>query len=340
MRRKALALSLAGALLTVVGVSTIEISRGEERDRQQGVANTTPCDRACLIGIMDQYRSALLAHDVTRLPLASKVRYTENTISLPLGKGLWATANGFGNYKQYFAGPTSGQVGFIGIVKENDIPAILAVRLKVADHRITEIEAIVPRESKSASTLEASGGPLALWDEVLPPSERRSREQLASITNSYFEAIVHSNGSLAPFDKDCRRAENGSYSVLNPDPTLTWDPKSSFRPYKLGCEDQLNTGIWSYIRNIRDRRFPIVDEERGLVVALIMFDHPGTVRYFDAPGFGRVNNPPEFLKPTSMEIFEAFKIRNGLILQVAAEGGFLPYGITSGWEKTSERSLP
>jgi hypothetical protein len=340
MRRKALALSLAGTLLTVVGVSTIEISRGEERDTQQGVANTTPCDRACLIGVMDQYRSALLAHDVTRLPLASDVRYTENTISLPLGKGLWATANGFGNYKQYFADPTSGQVGFIGIVKENDIPAILAVRLKIVNRQITEIEAIVPRESKSASTLDASGGPLALWDEVLPPPERRSRQQLVSITNSYFEAIVHSNGSLAPFDKDCRRAENGSYSALNPDPTLTWDPKSSFRPYKLGCEDQLNTGIWSYIRNIRDRRFPIVDEERGLVVALIMFDHPGTVRYFDAPGFGRVNNPPEFLKPTSMEIFEAFKIRNGLILQVAAEGGFLPYGITSGWEKTSERSLP
>jgi hypothetical protein len=340
MHRKALALSLAGALLTVVGVSTIEISRGEERDTQQGVANTTPCDRACLIGVMDQYRSALLAHDVTRLPLASDVRYTENTISLPLGKSLWATANGFGNYKQYFADPTSGQVGFIGIVKENDIPAILAVRLKIVNRRITEIEAIVPRESKSASALDASGGPLALWDEVLPPSERRSRQQLVSIINSYFEAIVHSNGSLAPFDKDCRRAENGSYSVLNPDPTLTWDPKSSFRPYKLGCEEQLNTGIWSYIRNIHDRRFPIVDEERGLVVALIMFDHPGTVRYFDAPGFGRIENPPAFLKPTSMEILEAFKIRNGLILQVAAEGGFLPYGIASGWEKTSERSLP
>ena len=340
MHRKTLAPGLAAMLLIVLGAIAVENSRAGDHAAQQDTGNTASCDRSCLIEFVDRYRSALLAHDATRLPLASNVRYTENTISLPLGKGLWATANGFGTYKQYFADPASGQVGFIGIVKENDIPAILAVRLKVVNRRITEIEAIVPRESKSASTLDASGGPLALWDEVLPPSERRSREQLASITNSYFEAIVHSNGSLAPFDKDCRRAENGSYSVLNPDPTLTWDPKSSFRPYKLGCEEQLNTGIWSYIRNIRDRRFPIIDEERGLVVALIMFDHPGTVRYFDVPGFGRVNNPPEFLKPTSMEILEAFKIRNGLILQVAAEGGFLPYGITSGWEKTSERSLP
>jgi len=52
------------------------------------------------------------------------------------------------------------------------------------------------------------------------------------------------------------------------------------------------------------------------------------------PGFGRVNNPPEFLKPTSMEIFEAFEITDGKILGVAAEGGFLPYGITSGWKET------
>jgi hypothetical protein len=41
-----------------------------------------------------------------------------------------------------------------------------------------------------------------------------------------------------------------------------------------------------------------------------------------------------------MEILEAFKIRNGKILEVAAEGGFLPYGIASGWENNPARSLP
>ena len=332
---RAVGVVLAG-VAAVMALATGSRIGGQGRD----ISASPACDRACLIEFMDRYRSTLVAHDATRLPLASDVRYTENTISLPLGKGLWATANGFGNFKQYFADATTGQVGFIGVVKENDIPAILAVRMKIVNRRVTEIEAIVPRESQGASRLEASGGPLALWDEVLPPAERRSREQLAAITNSYFESIVHNNGSLAPFDKNCRRAENGSYSVLNPDPTLAWDPKSAFRPYKLGCEEQLNTGIWSYIRNIRSRRFPIVDEERGLVVAFIIFDHPGTVPYFDTPGFGRVHNPPEFLKPSSMQILEAFKIRNGLILQVAAEGGFLPYGITSGWENPADRTLP
>ncbi len=340
MRTKAVAVSLIGASLILTGAAIAKHSRAGSASAGQNAREAAACDRTCLIGFMDEYRAALLAHDPVRLPLASKARYTENTITLPLGKGLWATANGFGNFKQHFAEATSGQVGFIGVVKEIDIPAILAVRLKVENRRISEIEAIVPRETQGAARLEASGGPLALWDEVLSPSERRSREQLEAITNSYFDAILHSNGRLAPFDKNCRRAENGFYSVLNPDPTQAWDPKSSFRPYKLGCEEQLNTGIWSYIRGIRERRFPIIDEERGLVVAFIVFDHPGTVPYFEAPGYGRVNNPPEFLKPNSMSILEAFKIKNGLILQVAAEGGFLPYGIGSGWETTAERSLP
>jgi hypothetical protein len=48
-----------------------------------------------------------------------------------------------------------------------------------------------------------------------------------------------------------------------------------------------------------------------------------------------VYNPPEFSTPTSMEIFEAFKIRDRKILEVVAERGFLPYGIGDGWEKTS-----
>jgi len=331
---------LAAIGMFAVALATTSICAGAAQSARGAQAAPGSCDRNCLISFVDQYLAALLAHDAARLPLASNVRYTENTISLPLGKGLWATASGFGNFKQYFADAVSGQVGFIGVVKENDIPAILALRLKIVARRITEIEAIVPRETQGAGRLEASGGPLPLWDEVLPPAERRSRQELASITNSYFEAIVHNNGSLAPFDKNCRRAENGFYSVLNPDPELAWDPKSSFRPYQLGCEKQLNTGIWSYIRNIRERRFPIIDEERGLVVAFIVFDHPGTVPYFEAPGFGRVNNPPEFLRPNSMSILEAFKIKNGLILQVAAEGGFLPYGIGSGWAKPSERTLP
>ena len=49
MGRKALDLSLAGVLL-VVCASSVEISRGEKRDRPQGVVSDTPCDRACLSG--------------------------------------------------------------------------------------------------------------------------------------------------------------------------------------------------------------------------------------------------------------------------------------------------
>jgi hypothetical protein len=41
--------------------------------------------------------------------------------------------------------------------------------------------------------------------------------------------------------------------------------------------EQFGTGFSSFITEIRERRFPVVDEERGLVYAIIFFDHAGTV---------------------------------------------------------------
>jgi hypothetical protein len=39
--------------------------------------------------------------------------------------------------------PASGQVGFYGVMKEWNRPLILALRLKVVNHKITEIEHVL-----------------------------------------------------------------------------------------------------------------------------------------------------------------------------------------------------
>ena len=51
------------------------------------------CPRACMEGIVDQYLAALVRHDPSGLPLSKGVRFTENTIPLPLGDGLWIGAS-------------------------------------------------------------------------------------------------------------------------------------------------------------------------------------------------------------------------------------------------------
>jgi hypothetical protein len=47
------------------------------------------CDRACLTGIVSVYLSAMTAHDPSRVPVADRVRVTEDTKVIALGDGLW-----------------------------------------------------------------------------------------------------------------------------------------------------------------------------------------------------------------------------------------------------------
>ncbi len=57
-----------------------------------GAENSTApgaCGEACLKQHMDDYLAALSAHDPSRLPLGEHVRFTENSVQIPLGEALW-----------------------------------------------------------------------------------------------------------------------------------------------------------------------------------------------------------------------------------------------------------
>jgi hypothetical protein len=58
-------------------------------------ANKLPahCDRACLIGEMNDYVAALVSHDPSRIPLSPQVEFVENTVPMHPGDGLWKTAD-------------------------------------------------------------------------------------------------------------------------------------------------------------------------------------------------------------------------------------------------------
>jgi hypothetical protein len=43
--------------------------------------------------------------------------------------------------------------------------------------------------------------------EALAPSERRSRDELITVANSYFEGLEKATDKYTPFDKDCTRME-------------------------------------------------------------------------------------------------------------------------------------
>jgi hypothetical protein len=282
------------------------------------------CDRACLEDLIDQYLSSLVAHDPSRLPLAKTVKFTENDQVLELGDALWGTVSGLGTYKLIFADTQAGQVGLMGTIRENGRPAILALRLKVEKRLITEVETLVARRGEGATKLEALGQPDPVFLEALSPAERSSRQAMIAAANLYFDGIEQGNGDIVPFDDDCDRVENGTQTTRNPD--MRTNPNADWNPWELGCREQLNTGVFNYIRSVHPRRILIVDEERGLVFGFFMFNHPGTVRWVDVPGRGRWDMSANALFPSSMDIAELFKIKNGKIIRIEAVMTMQPYG--------------
>jgi hypothetical protein len=247
-----------------------------------GVAFATSkhCDRACMTAITDQYLAALVKHDPSGLPLSKGVRFTENTAEIRVGDGLWVGASEAPTtFKIYAVDPASNQVGFYGVMKENNRPLIISLRLKIVDGEITEIEHILARNMRP-DRMQYLMTPRAAFLADVPAGERTPREDMINAANSYFEAIEHGDGELAPFAEDCERHENGSQTTHNaasvPWPVPIGSPEDDRAMAIIGtlsCAQQLNSQVMSFITRLWPRRLGLVDEQKGLVYSFPMFQH-------------------------------------------------------------------
>jgi len=325
---------MASNSIRVVGFFAVLAFLGVPCQAAKGAAaQTSPakaCDYACLTGFVDQYLAALVAHDPSRLPVAAHIKFTENTIPLKLGDALWGTFSGLGTYRIYFADPQAGEVGCECTIRENGTPAILVVRLKIVDRKITEVETIVRRGAEPAQNLEKFGHPNPVWLQPVATSERTPRAEMLKAANQYFEGIVHLSGDMVPFDDKCNRILDGIQDTNNPGYNEGW-ANGKFNPAAMGCRENMNTKIWAYIKSVDPRRFIIVDEKMGIVFGFFLFNHPGTVLTTDVPGIGRIDMPPSAKRPFSVEVAEFFKIVNGKIRQVEGVQLALPYKQPTGW---------
>jgi hypothetical protein len=286
--------------------------------------------RSFLESFVVQYLNALVTHNPSELPLAETVKFTENGQRLEPGDGLWNTTSALGSYKLCVADPLSWQVGFFGTIRESSTPAILALRLKVENRTIAEIETIVARDEAGAQRLEQLGSPHPVFLEVISPAKRASREALIEIANMYFTGLECNDGKgVYPFTDDCNRLENGKQTTNNPSEN-DWPLDIQ----ALGCKAQFETGFFRFVTRIRDRRFVVVDQERGLVLAFVFFDHAGNIPTVKLSDGSKV--PVGVTRPFTWEIAELFKIENSLIRQIEAVLGEAPYGMNSGWSGWEE----
>src|SRR5215472_6752510 len=305
---------LSGLLLLISGAVSISVMQAADES----------CERACLNRIVDQYLSALVAHDPSRLPLAKNVRFTEDGVQLQLGDALWATAGGLGTYKLVFAEPEANAIGAYAVVRENGSGALLALRLKVDKRKITEVETLVARKPTTGIlNTDNLTEPRPAFLESVPTEERPSREEMVSMVNKYFDGIEQGNGDIVPFDPDCIRIENGIQTC----------PGSASSPLgALSCGAQLSTKIFTYIQSVNPRRFPVVDRERGLVLAIVRFNHPATQQTVEVPGRGRITMGRYSTWPNSTQIAELFKIKNRKIKEITAAIVTGAYKVPMGWD--------
>ena len=259
---------------------------------QSAHAQTIPsgCTREALQGLVDRYFAALEAHDPFRLPLAVNVRTTENGVATAVGEGIWRTAGKAllkrslidtrkcgtltnAVVEEPFSARSLAPLPRAGTQDARSVPAegtprpiLFGIRLRVEDGKISEMEAIIARESEFAFNAE---GALATkdqdWGSILPPAQRSSRLAMMAAADDYFDMFAAEPRVHTPFASPCDRWENGMFSTAGVGSTL---PGEDGKTTKLPAHDCSPKGL--VIANHGPRRF-LVDEEAGLVVALVHF---------------------------------------------------------------------
>jgi len=98
---------------------------------------------------------------------------------------------------------------------------------------------------------------------------------------------------------------------------------------EAGCLSQFKLGYYFVVQNIHDRRYPVVDQERGIVWSHAVFDQ-GTVNAGTLSD-GRPYTFNGFNRPSSILVTEAFLIENGRIRRVEMIGPGVNYHLNSAW---------
>lgn len=173
---------LCGGLWRTLLLLSLAVAGGAERSAPGA------CDRACLEGFVDRYLDAMVAHDAKLVPLANDVKFTENGQHLQIPDALWNSIAAKGTYRLFVSDPEAREVAFIGTIREeartpDGAPAVLALRLRIDNRLISEVETLVVRNERAAENLEKLGQPNPVFLKTVPPAERMSREDLTQTAN-------------------------------------------------------------------------------------------------------------------------------------------------------------
>jgi hypothetical protein len=300
---------VAAVLLAVAAAAVTPVWASDASD-----AAIYNCDRVCLKQIADLYFDALAQHKPSLLPLSPKVKYTETGRFLKLGEGIWKDA-GKPTFRFEIFDPKTGGIGVHAVVPSGDVPTIMALRLKVENHLITEVESIlVAKGPGEFAAPERLVKPSRYFTRRIRPAEQNSRYELMAAADAYFRAF-ESEGTpdyiRAPLLPDTLRFENGiqtTNAALGSLPPTTAAEQFDMAAFKGAI--------------VAERRYPVIDTELGVVMSFVRFGDPSrpapvvpSSSAMPVPGAAPGGGERRFY---SSFVAETFAVTQGKIVEIQA----------------------
>lgn len=287
-------------------------------------AQTPGCNNECLTDIARQYLQDVVKQDFSRLPWGDRVRYTENNVAMMIGDGFWGAGPGTQGEGLFLADASTGNIVWLGITTEHGQAAYHGLRLQITDRQITEVESYLGREGTPEIFAKVETYTRdRRFTENVPANQRISRERMIALVDGYFNSKQQNSGQVfTSFSTDCSQTTNGMSTTSGE----YWAAKVA-----QGCKAQLEAGVYKPVDRIRARRYPVVNEQTGVVVALSIEDH--ATRYVD---YTTTDGKPLSVQveyPNSRGHLDVFKIENGAITRIDGVSVFLPYYIHSLWNE-------
>lgn len=296
--------------LATAGILPTGGASAREADAPAPANTAAPCDRACLAGLITSYVDALAAGDPSKLPLAPRTRFTEDSQEMKLGEGLWKSVTGKGTFRQYYLDTTRRIAAAHVEMLEGKSPVLLSLVLHVEGNRIAGVETLVQRFTpNSRFQPKVLGSPVKGMNTPVPKSGKQSRSSMIATALSYTEGLRIGNFTDAgtPFADETYRVENGVVTAGE------------------GC-GRSDCGMYAqniFVHPAILASVAAVDEEQGIVLLWMNFGDTGSYE----PG-------------NALLTFEAFKVWGGQIHSINAFLTTRPKALGRAWPSSDPVRRP
>ncbi len=203
----------------IVSIGILLCSTSFVRAANTAASQAKGCTRATLQAVVDSYLAAQGAGNLSKAPLASQVKYSENMTDIKKDQGLWNIPLPIAFHRSLL--DVDSCRTFTEVIVTGDNPYVLGTRLKVEDGKISEIDSLITKKGdwlfNADNYLKYSKA--EDW-RVLSANERIGRQALINAGNAYFDHFSDRTVEV-PFGTPCARLEGehilpGTSTILRP----------------------------------------------------------------------------------------------------------------------------